>query len=97
MLQVQTASESWTLSPRIADISDVRLWRTNAAADHGPLHPVSKHTVRLDRIRAHWGDMLRVAGSLTSGEVHGHDLIRMLSPGTESRPNSATQSPDTGG
>ncbi|MEU9309611.1 Tn3 family transposase [Streptomyces sp. NPDC048256] len=31
------------------------------------------------RIRAHWGDMLRVAGSLTLGEVRGHDLIRMLS------------------
>ncbi len=27
----------------------------------------------------HWGDMLRVAGSLTLGEVRGHDLIRMLS------------------
>ncbi|WP_405786785.1 Tn3 family transposase [Streptomyces sp. NBC_00029] len=37
--------------------------------------------MRLDRIRAHWGDMLRVAGSLTLGEVRGHDLIRMLSPG----------------
>ncbi|MER7795492.1 Tn3 family transposase [Streptomyces sp. NPDC097640] len=33
----------------------------------------------MDRIRAHWGDMLRVAGSLTLGEVRGHDLIRMLS------------------
>ena len=30
-------------------------------------------------MRAHWGDMLRVAGSLTLGEVRGHDLIRMLS------------------
>ncbi|MFB7419400.1 Tn3 family transposase [Streptomyces sp. NPDC056210] len=37
------------------------------------------HTIRLDRVRAHWGDMLRVAGSLTLGEVRGHDLIRMLS------------------
>ncbi|WP_106971554.1 Tn3 family transposase [Streptomyces virginiae] len=40
-----------------------------------------RHTVRLDRVRAHWGDMLRVAGSLTVGEVRGHGLIRMLSPG----------------
>lgn len=65
--------------PRIADISDARLWRTNTAADYGPLQPVSTHTVRLDRVRAHWGGMLRVAGSLTLGEVRGHDLIRMLS------------------
>ncbi|WP_438453123.1 Tn3 family transposase [Streptomyces asiaticus] len=63
----------------MADISDARLWRTNTAADYGPLQPVSNHTIRLDRIRAHWGDMLRVAGSLTLGEVRGHDLIRLLS------------------
>ncbi|MFE9007409.1 Tn3 family transposase [Streptomyces sp. NPDC007875] len=69
----------YQFSPRIADISDARLWRTNTAADYGPLQPVSNHTIRLDRIRAHWGDMLRVAGSLTLGEVRGHDLIRMLS------------------
>jgi hypothetical protein len=41
--------------------------------DHcGRLRPVPagvQHTVRLDRVRAHRGDMLRVAGSLTLGEV----------------------------
>ncbi|MFD5065855.1 Tn3 family transposase, partial [Streptomyces sp. NPDC058394] len=37
----------------------------HASADYGPPQDVSRHTVRLDRIRAHWGDMLRVAGSLT--------------------------------
>lgn len=40
---------------------------------------MSRHTVRLDRIRAHWDDMLRVAGSLTTGQVGAYDLIRMLS------------------
>ncbi|WP_434101103.1 Tn3 family transposase [Streptomyces malaysiensis] len=69
----------YQFSPRIADISDARLWRTNTAADYGPLQPVSNHTMRLDRIRAYWGDMLRVASSLTLGEVRDHDLIRMLS------------------
>jgi hypothetical protein len=59
---------------------DARLWRTNTAAEYGPLQPVSHYTIRLDRIRGHWGDMLRVAGSLTLGEVRGHELIRMLSP-----------------
>ena len=69
----------YQFSPRIADITDARLWRINAAADYGPLEPVSGHTIRLDRVRTHWGDMLRVAGSLTLGEVRGYDLIRMLS------------------
>jgi TnpA family transposase len=42
---------------------------THASDDYGPLQDVTRHTVRLDRIRAHWGDMLRVAGSLTLGEA----------------------------
>ncbi|MER6528825.1 Tn3 family transposase [Streptomyces sp. NPDC001508] len=66
----------YRFSPRIAVISDARLWRTHAAADYGPLQPVSHHTIRLDRIRAQRGDMLCVVGSLTLGEVRGHDLIR---------------------
>ncbi|MFE1877151.1 transposase [Streptomyces sp. NPDC059496] len=69
----------YQFSQRIADIGDARLWRTHASADYGPLQEASRHTVRLDRVRAHWGDMLRVAGPLTTGEVRGYDLIRMLS------------------
>ncbi|MFF8958679.1 Tn3 family transposase [Streptomyces sp. NPDC014894] len=69
----------YQFSPRIADIGDARLWRTHSTADYGPLQEASRHTIRLDRVRAHWGDMLRVAGSLTTGEVRGYDLIRMLS------------------
>ncbi|WP_328835255.1 hypothetical protein [Streptomyces europaeiscabiei] len=41
--------------------------------DYGPLQPVSNHTIRLDRIRAHrGGDMLLVAGPV--GPVDGHTL-----------------------
>jgi hypothetical protein len=69
----------YQFSPRIADITDARLWRINAAADYGPLQPVSGHAIRLDRVRTYWDDMLRVAGSLALGEVRGYDLIRMLS------------------
>jgi TnpA family transposase len=46
----------YQFSPRIADVSDARLWRTSTAADYGPLQPVSNHTIRLDRIRAHRPD-----------------------------------------
>ncbi|SFI32751.1 Transposase and inactivated derivatives, TnpA family [Streptosporangium canum] len=69
----------YQFSPRIADLADMRLWRTNTRAVYGPLERMSRHTVHLDRIRAHWGDMLRVAGSLTMGTVRAYDLIRMLS------------------
>jgi len=43
----------YQFSPRIADITDARLWRVNAAAGYGPLQPVSGHVIRLDRVRAH--------------------------------------------
>ncbi|GAB3451230.1 Tn3-like element Tn3 family transposase [Streptomonospora sediminis] len=74
----------YQFSPRIADLADTRLWRTNTRAVYGPLDQMSRHTVHLDRIRAHWEDMLRVAGSLTTGAVRGYDLVRMLS--REGRP-----------
>ncbi|MGW1817438.1 Tn3 family transposase [Streptomyces sp. NPDC002125] len=38
----------YQFSPRIADISDARLWRTNTAAGYGPLQPVSNHERRAD-------------------------------------------------
>ncbi|TQN31697.1 TnpA family transposase [Haloactinospora alba] len=69
----------YQFSPRIADLGDTRLWRTNTHAHYGPLDTMSRHTVHLDKIRAHWEDMLRVAGSLTTGAVRAHDLMRMLS------------------
>lgn len=74
----------YQFSPRIADLGDTRLWRTNTRASYGPLEQMSRHTVRLDKVRAHWADMLRVAGSLTTGAVRGYDLVRMLS--REGRP-----------
>jgi TnpA family transposase len=43
----------YQFSPRIADLGDTRLWRTNTPATYGPLDDMSRHTIRLDRIRAH--------------------------------------------
>ncbi|OKI22866.1 hypothetical protein A6A08_18075 [Nocardiopsis sp. TSRI0078] len=74
----------YQFSPRIADLGDTRLWRTNTSAVYGPLDQMSRHTVRLGTVRDHWADMLRLAGSLTTGAVRGYDLVRMLS--REGRP-----------
>ncbi|WP_250282027.1 MULTISPECIES: transposase [unclassified Frankia] len=71
----------YQFSPRIADIGDIgdtRLWRTRPDADYGPLNSVSGHVVNLAQIVEHWQDMLRVTGSLITGEVRAHDVIRML-------------------
>lgn len=40
--------------------------------DYGPLQPVSNHTICLDRIHAHRGDLLLVAGPVSP--VDGHTL-----------------------
>ncbi|MCZ2805628.1 Tn3 family transposase [Modestobacter sp. VKM Ac-2983] len=69
----------YQFAPRIADLPDTRLWRANPTADYGSLQQTSRHLVHTDRIAQHWPDMLRVAGSLSLGEVRGYDLIRMLS------------------
>jgi TnpA family transposase len=86
----------YQFSPRIADLSDTRLWRIDTAARYGPLDDLARHAIRPGRIRQHWEDMLRVAGSLSTGEVRAHDLIRMLA--RDGRPTgSATRSRTTGG
>lgn len=49
--------------------------------DYGPLQPVSRQRVQVERIRQNWEDMLRVAGSLTTGKVRAYDLLRMMTSG----------------
>jgi TnpA family transposase len=69
----------YQFSPRIADLSDSRFWVMDASADYGPLGPLARNRVNLTRILESWPDMLRVAGSLSTGAVRAYDLIRMLS------------------
>nr|WP_179419790.1 Tn3 family transposase [Streptomyces sp. TLI_235] len=82
--------------PTFADISDARLWRTHATADYGPRKKPPGTPCGRDRVRAHWGDVLRVAGSLTTGDVRGYDLLRMPSR-DGAPPDWATPSRTTGG
>lgn len=76
----------YQFAPRIGDISDARLWRVKAkaaqpgerAASYGALDAVSRNSISVGTIRTNWEDMLRVAGSLTTGQVRAYDLIRMM-------------------
>jgi TnpA family transposase len=47
-------------------------------ADYGALNDIARHRARTDRIRQHWEDMLRIAGSLKLGTVHASELVRSL-------------------
>jgi hypothetical protein len=92
----------YQFSPRIADISDARLWRLDMSKDYGPLQPVSRQRVQVERIRQNWEDMLRVAGSLQTGKVRAYDLLRMMTSGdrmtawvTRSRTTAGSSRPST--
>ncbi|HJS85802.1 MAG TPA: Tn3 family transposase, partial [Acetobacteraceae bacterium] len=68
----------YQFSPRIADLTDTRFWRLDAGADYGPLNALARFRVNRQRIREHWADLLRTAGSLQTGSVRAYDLLRML-------------------
>ena len=69
----------YQFSPRIADITDTPPVANRPRRRLWPVRRAPRHRIRLDRIRAHWPDMLRVAGSLITGQVRAYDLIRMIS------------------
>lgn len=72
----------YRFSPRVADISDQRLWRATLPGqepgDYGTLNDVARHRINLAKITAHWGDMTRVAASLATGTVRAYDVLWML-------------------
>ena len=83
----------YRFSPRIADLSDQRFWRATLPSapegDYGPLNALARNRVSLAKIRTHWGDMLRVAGSLVTSQVRAYDLLRML--GRDGHPTALGQ------
>lgn len=68
----------YQFSPRLADAGEASFWRLDMHADYGALNDIARHRARTDRIRQHWEDMLRIAGSLKLGTVHASELVRSL-------------------
>jgi TnpA family transposase len=64
--------------PAPADLPDERLWRTDPAADYGALNTAARGRLDLDRAARHWPEMLRVVGSIHTGEVRAFDVMRIL-------------------
>ncbi|MEM9596294.1 MAG: transposase, partial [Acidobacteriota bacterium] len=65
-------------APQLADIPDQKLWRIDRRADYGPFNTAARGQIDLEKIRRHWTDMLRIVGSIHTGSVRAHDVIRML-------------------
>ena len=66
----------YQFSPRLADAGEARFYRMDPNADYGALNDIARHPVKAKRIRQHWDDMLRVAGSLKLGTVQASELVR---------------------
>ena len=66
----------YQFSPRLADAGEARFYQMDPNADYGALNDIARHPVKTKRIRHHWDDMLRVAGSLKLGTVQASELVR---------------------
>ena len=81
----------YQFAPRHADITDTQLWWIDTAMLEGELTMNARDSngwgafnglhlrrVSLPAIVQYWDDMLRVAGSLATGQVRAYDLIKMM-------------------
>ncbi|MGH2969421.1 MAG: Tn3 family transposase, partial [Solirubrobacteraceae bacterium] len=71
----------YQFSPRPAGLPDQRVWRLDRHADYGPLNQLARHRISPDPITEQWEDILRVAGSLSTGTVRASELVRVLQGG----------------
>ena len=74
----------YRFSPRIADVSDTRLWRIDSKADYGAFEPIVRHKINMQRIAESWDDLLRLAGSLKLGRISAMGIMRTLQVGDRS-------------
>jgi TnpA family transposase len=65
--------------PQLADLPDTKLWRTDPTANYQLLDPIARGVIDLTMIARHWPDILRIVGSIHTGAVSAHDIVRMLS------------------
>jgi TnpA family transposase len=83
----------YNFSPRFKDLGDQRFWRAEMpgveTGEYGPLEDLARNKVNLTKVTTHWPDMLRVTGSLMTGQVRAYDLLRMF--GREGRPTPLGQ------
>jgi TnpA family transposase len=77
----------YRFAPRFADLGDQRFWRADlppspdgspVTSDYGLMEAIARQKINLKKITTQWPDMVRVAGSLATGQVRAYDLLRMF-------------------
>ena len=71
----------YQFSPRPAGLPDQRFWRIERHADYGSLNGLARQRINAELICEQWEDILRVAGSLSTGTVRASELLRVLQGG----------------
>ena len=65
-------------APRIPDLKDRRLYVFDDAADYPTLEKLIAAKIDITLIAAHWNEILRVAASISSGQVTASVIMRQL-------------------
>lgn len=76
----------YQFSPRPAGLPDQRFWCLDRDADYGALKGLARNRINPKLIVAHWDDILRVLGSLSTGTVRASELLRVLQGGGRPTP-----------
>lgn len=76
----------YQFSPRPAALPDQRFWCLERTTDYGPLNGLARNRINPKLILAHWDDILRVLGSLSTGTVRASELLRVLQGGGRPTP-----------
>jgi TnpA family transposase len=64
--------------PALADLPDQKGWRADAGADYGGLNTFARGKLDLDKVRRHWGEILRLIGSIYTSTVSASDVVKAL-------------------
>lgn len=76
----------YQFSPRPAALPDQRFWYFARDSDYGALQGLARNRINIQLILAHWDDILRILGSLSTGTVRASELLRVLQGGGRPTP-----------
>ena len=65
-------------APRIRDLGETKLYVPQSVQDYPTLRPMIGGTLNIKHVRAHWGEILRLAASIRQGTVTASLMLRKM-------------------